>query len=297
MPDPTWNLIDQDCDAFDDSWTNHACGGTGTVTLVTEDSRSCYKLYTPGGVGNYAMLCNHDASIALNGDYTFQFVYKHATNAHYSGAGYTHFQWNWRESTRYSSYWSWIDTSTWAGYLATLYYEDSPGSGPHFCDTWGDITTSMWNTVRIVRKSDYLYLWINGICLWVKAGPVATGYSFTPWMWFVIHNDLVTPITMYIDDIKLSSTAKHPDTVHPMKFRNDDGTNIDIVSCIAYASSTKPEYKTRFYKTNLNITATAGIEYIRRWGFPLVATTHEWASPIRINDNGTIKSLTKNPNW
>lgn len=279
----TWDLTDQDCDAFDGGWSNNDVGN-GTVTLVTEDGRSAWKFYTPGPSGDYAYVNN--TSLSWNSNCTIEVVFKiesDVSDTFFDMSVYA------RDSDRhhldlrmnYDSDWPYpyggIRSYSGAAYITIR--------------SFVDISTSSWHTARVVVKDDYVTAWVDGYLIYSNYGPSDTALTgFTPdTLGIVIHGGNEGAKTFYIDDVKMSSEVEAPSVAAPLKINGEN-----IVSRIYQPTSRSgfvSQSPLRYLKGNCTYQSTI-IHQI-----PLVATADTNASSVRVYDGSDTKALMKLPTF
>jgi len=272
MPDPTWDLTDQDCDAWDLGWSGTAVA-PGTVSLVTEDGRSCYKLYTTGADTPYVV----NTSLIWDSNITTEMVIKIISTANFiSIYG--------RDSSRYQS--------GFRSYISALYGNygrisiNSPSS--ELMRGFIDID-SEWHTYRLVVKDDYFTVWVDRKLFYFNFGPIDTVNTESSANTVGAQTGVTggAEASIYIDSIKISSTPKEPDATYPLKIHNQT-----IVSHIA---------QTGVFIDGGNATEYTLAEALRynkngtTYGFPLVATNNSQASAVRIYNGSVVKALMKLP--
>jgi hypothetical protein len=290
MPTPTWDLTNQDCDALDGGWSS-AVTGSGTVSLVIEDGRSCYKMYCPGSATSEARVTN--PSISWTTALTYEIVYKLADVNHmgfvsgleFWGANNSdYFFSSWREFNTAINPYPVVKINKYGGTEISGYYDGS---------------SSSWHTARIVWNNGYVTIWIDGFLIHDRYNVGTTTAYSTPHQLGIYlicltgHAD--ANITVYIDNIKASSTAAEPDVVTPIKIQGQN-----IVSRIAQKGGAGwvAQSPLRYQKTNCKFSNNLIYE------IPLVdggdadgVGADSLASYVRIYDGTDVKALMKLPTF
>jgi hypothetical protein len=281
---PTWDLTDQDCDALDGGWSSSVVG-SGTVSVVTEEGRSCYKLVNPGNAGDEARVTNTNVPWTTALTYEVVFKINDLANAGTTGLDTEFYAVN--NSDMMVSSWRGINSSY---YTYPVGYVTDIGEA-HYAIGWIDISTS-WHTFRMVVSNGYATLWYDGYLFCANVGPmVSPSYSIAKWMGVYVPIGAAhvgSSRIVYIDHIRASSTAEAPTVVAPINIEGQD-----IVSRIAQRTLTNwiVPSPVRFKKTNCKYATELVYE------IPLVATTDTNASKVRIYDGSTVKALMKLPTF
>lgn len=285
MPDPTWDLADQDCDALDGGWAKNIVG-TGDVTLVIEDGKDCYKIENTGVLSTDLTNANFTPS-DWNNDCTIEIVFKYVSDTESETITTQHFSLYARSTDKHQFGARCILDS--ANYDFTV-ASGATGTVVTGEKRWGyiDITTSTWHTMRMVVKSNYVTVWIDNKILVHKVGVTDPGTNTKILGVQVYGSGSSTVRTLYVDSIKMSSEACEPDPVYPVKIQGQD-----IVSHIAQVGAIG----------TLDADVCTPVEYVRYnkngtvYGFPLVVTDDVQASAVRIYNGTAVKALMKAPTF
>jgi len=278
-----WDITDQDCDAFDLDWVAGVAGG-GTATAVTEDGRSCYKLYNPGVDGGDEAYA-YNTSVSWDSDCTIEIVFKiddDIDDAVWDFSIYTRDDNEYYSSIRFN-----YNTTDFSfPYAAIRSYSDSAYVTIR---SFVDISTATWHTLRMIVDSDYVTAWVDGFLIDAGWGPsdTATGGSVSTIGMQSISSSTSVGRTIYIDSVKMSSSVEVPAVVTPWKIEGQD-----IVTRIyqdAEVAGWVSQSAMRFEKPN----CTFQDKIIHQ--IPIVVTTDDNASAIRIYDGAATKALMKLP--
>ena len=285
MPTPTWDLTDQDCDAFDLNWAKTEFG-TATITLVNYDGRNCYKFTSPqDGSLNYAYANN----TALT-DWTqcsAEFVFRQDSMSY---GGYYKIAMYLRDKDKYPyGIYLYHDTT----YTSNIYV--MMRAGDTYLRQWVDVSSSEWHTARLVISSSYiLWAFLDGQFLGklVLSGGPATGYSANT-IGCQAYGVLVPPGSgtreIWVDHIRMSSSKSEPDYCGIAKIQGASiNTRYYSVGNEGLMSYANPADSIRYTLENRPVgTAT--------YAFPVVDTTDSLASKIRVKTSAGIKALQKYP--
>jgi len=269
---------------LDGGWSS-AVIGSATVSIVTEDGRSCYKLVNPGNVADEARVTN--TNIAWTTSLTMELVFKINDLAYVGIQGQDVEFFAVNNSDMLCSTWRGINSSYFS--YPTGFISDKEAN--HAIQGYIDIGPTTWHTFRMVVKDSYVTVWYDGLLFYTGLGPmVAPSYGIAKWM------GIYVPIgdgahvgksrIIYIDSIKASSTAAEPDVIAPIKIHGQN-----VVSRIAQKGGTGwiAQSPLRYQKTNCKYSTELTYE------IPLVTTADTNASKIRIYTGSDTKSLMKMP--
>jgi len=286
---PTWDLTDQDCDAFDGNWTQNNVG-TGTVATATEDTRTVYKFVCPWDVGNNPYAVN--LSLSAWTECTAEFVFK-IGNGPWDYDGNARISLYMRDQDRYeySARIQWFDSKTYP-YIRL-------GSGDTSLRQWIDITSNDWHTVRVVIDSSHnLWGWVDGqyIGKLAYSGDVSVGLSANT-IGLAAYSSSVndSDFIVYVDSVKMSSSKAEPDYHGLVNIQGSGNVNCRIASLGSGGAGmpidpVNPADKVRIH---LDRYTSGGISY----ALPLVDTTDDYASKVRVYDGSSVKAVQKMPDF
>ena len=281
----TWDLTDQDCDAFDLDWAKTE-NGNATITVETEDGRSCWKFYTPGVNADDYGICTN-SNVVWDSDCTIEVVFKidqDIDDAHKEFSVYT------RDTNR-------LESAVLFNFDSADYDFPSARMGVWHDAAWEvmesyiDISTTTWHTLRIVIDDDYMSAWVDGYLIYADLGPNNTpvGAGYTPdLLGFIMYSSQISVAkTFFVDSVKMSSETVVPAVVTPL---NIYGENIVVqIAQDENFAGWVDASPLRFYKTGC--TYQDGIIH----QIPLLAIGTDWASGVRVYTGAETKALMKLP--
>ena len=300
---PTWDIVNFDCNTdipeepspvYPGIWHQHDT--VGTTTNVTEDGRSCTKLYVPGtaNIGDWPSGSSTDHAnlqhhwFTWTSDCTVEIVLKMSDlgDAAHGGAFLNIFF----KDSNDKLVSVWIAFNTAADTYPAMALVDVAAA--HNKQANFDWNASAFHTLRLVVKNNVAYGYIDG---YFCVGGVDC--SETIWEgsypgWFIIELRSAGygyPQTVYLDSIKMSTTAAEPDVITPFKIQGQNiATRLIQLPSGGYWVGPSP---LRYRKTGCKLTTNMTYE------IPLVATTDPWASKVRIKTGSGIKALMKLPDF
>jgi hypothetical protein len=274
MATPSWDLADQDCDAFDADF-NKVADGDGDIYLDTYDSRSVYRCYTGGTGLPYVSKTNLPNWTECTAEIVFRFE---STNLAYPiSQFYLRDQNSWEYTVYFYKYTGYGNVPYIAAYVIGATYA--------YLSMWADATASEWHTVRIVVASGVMHVWFDG----QYNGPlthVGTARpSYTPNTIGVSMNytNNTGARNFYVDHIRMSSTKAEPD-YHNLITIQGIQVNTRIIrgnpagDCLCWRRTTGP---------------AGALNYT----LPVVATTDSLASAARIQLSSGEKAIQKMPTF
>lgn len=279
MPDPTWDLVDNDCSAIDGGFSS-TVGGSATVTAVVEEGRDCWKLSCTDSESDWARVVN--SSVSWDSNVTIEWIIKMQSLSNSATAPIIMY---FRDVNKYQG----------ACYTGINTNEDYPrawvarydGSVNQYMTGHIDISDSTWHTFRIVVKDDYITIWIDRLLFYHGWGPTAAYSTLSASTTALQIYGSSQAFTMYIDHVRVSSIPKEPDSKCPLSIEGED-----IVSHIIQGHVDGiPEESLRYRKTNCVFSSEL------TYGIPLVDTTDAQASKVRIYNGTLVKALMKLPTF
>jgi hypothetical protein len=281
MATPTWNLTDQDCDAFDGGWTANNDGGL--IALATEDSRTVYKYTADVDGAPYAVKTDLTAWTQCTAEIAFK-IDATPVSEHGSLTLYL------RDNSKYG-----YSMGFWSLSSVTYPYIRCCG-GDTILRHWIDVTSSDWHTGRIVVNSSHnAWFWLDNqfICSLAYSGSVHTNYTNNTIGVLAGTVPSGTKIS-YVDHIRMSSSKSEADD--PGIFEVE-GVTAAVNTRVASLGSggtgmpdspNNPSDKIRYH---LERNIAGGVPYT----IPLVATTDTYASEARVYDGSSTKSMQRVP--
>lgn len=286
MATPSWNLTNQDCNAFDGGWSNNTDGGS--LSTTTEDGRSVYKFDSTGANHAYAV----HTSLSSFTEGTFEAVFKKGTNNIFGRWGY--FDLYVRDSSRYS-------------YKIGCYHLDESTYPYGLCmcgDTmlrqWVDIkadnSSDDWHTARIVINSSHeAWFWFDNqfICKLAHSGSVATDYTNnTMGVAASGGQDPNEQAIWFVDHLRASSTKAVADNHGLIKIEGSGGINCRVASLGSGGSGMPIDPVNPADPIRLKLAERYQSDIV--YGLPLVSTGADHPSVVRVND-GSIKAIQRIP--
>ena len=285
-----WDIVNEDF-ANLASWDNNSSGNC-TATAVTEDEKSCLKLYVPAGEA--ASTAQIGQTLTDPGDtFTLEISFK---QTHFStgsdhtfhpyGLGFA-FTLDQDPDHEYRFEIGYDNTNYFLKIRRTNIQADIRLA-------MLPISTSTWHTIRLVVEASRLTsVWLDDYCYEIEETYTRTiadfvNYRFNIFMfgWGVGSTDQI----VYVDYARIDTTPEHPTTDSPIKigtesiiarYRQDGGND-------GWSGETQYDYvsaeKVRYSKDGSNV-----------FSIPIAATSHNLASKARIYDGSTVKSLMKLP--
>ncbi len=283
-----------DWDILEDEFTSIAAwsdisDGNCTVTQVTEDSRSCAKLYVPAAEPDlYSAQFGQTLSSPGSGTFTLAFTFKQthfiSTEQAYSFCPYG-LGWAFALDSEPSLQYRFA-----VGYDGTNYFFKFYRGASNILLAMIDFDTTAWHTVRIVvEASRVTTVWFDNYCYEVEETYTRTIADFIDWRfnfflfsWGTDANQAIA----YIDWVGIDSTPEHPTTTSPLiindenivcRYRQNGGDD-------GWGGETQYDYfdaeKTRISQDGTKV-----------YSMPLVANDDALRSGARIHDGSAIKSL------
>lgn len=282
MPNPTWDLTNQDCDAFDNGWTK---GGSGTysVTTTTEDGRSVYYFTAAAGSGNYGYAVN--TNLANWNECTAEWVFKVNPFGCSDYAGSSCYL---RDKDKYA-------------YSVFIYHHNNVAlpyvkilCGDSSIRVRIDITSSDWHTLRVVVNSSHsMWTWIDGQFLAKLSYSGSTGtYSantigFQCWYAAVSGTNYA-----WVDHIRMSSSKSQPDNHGLIKVQ---GASSYGVNCRVRSDSSSEGGYTFNGPDKISIKFPVRYRNDVVYTLPLVDTTDAYASNVRVYNGSSVKAIQRLP--
>ena len=290
MPDPSWNVANDDCGSLS-GWTESS-SGDADVTQVTEDSRSCFRFYSSGGANFAGLAKAFGTSFTAH---TFQYIAKNASTA--SNASLERFYAYARDNAGYQNgiaLTSWDNTTSRPDLAATIW------AGVDTSNTianWIEGTTSSWITYRTVvtGSGGTAHLFVDGFYF----GSVSYGSGTNPspsYQVNVIELGTYTNnylVNVYVDKIQLSTTQKEATQTRLVRIQGADNINARMGSH-AYGGA----YIVGQLSDQIRYKSGRGsFDSIIPYCIPVVSSGHARASDVRIYDNSTTMALEKWPTF
>lgn len=293
MATPTWDLTDQDCNAFDGNWTNNDSGDGTTTANITKDSRITYRI--EGNTGQ-PFFGNPSLSAWTSG--TFEIVFK-ADGVQSNTTGFALFL---RDNSirQWQIFYIWAADQVGSTPLRMIILQAGVSS-PNLFYQWFDETRSGesgWITLRAVIATDGgLHVWINGQYLGTAAYSSGTTSGANTMGIQIFSGGAQHDI--WFDSLKGSTDDQEPDAIsipfrYPSSTLNTRPANPTSVMEGATWSATSPNNQDKVRYNHKN--SLSGLTNLS-FALPLVASGAGDLSKVSIYDGSTVKRLQSLPQF